>query len=160
MGRRLGGAAFPLGGVSGRLDVQLRELAALADTEAGDRIVAAIGREQKPPIRREDDTTCTFKGVRRAVLTTDRLERPRSRTTSGATFHFRKRAARSAMIMYDAVLDLVRLHVEGSAIRRAHLLGRHLFWPHLCRPIRFSCLHLPLDCPVLAGAPARSSESP
>src|SRR5260370_3923396 len=112
-------------------------------------MVGAIGRKVKPPIRREDDTSCTCRGVRRDVLTTDRLERPRSRTTSGATFHFRKRAARSAMIMYDAVLDLVRLHVEVSAIRRAHLLGPHLFRPHLCRHIRFSCLHLPLDCPVL-----------
>src|SRR5260370_27456586 len=117
-------------------------------------MVGAIGRKVKPPIRREDDTTCTFKGVRRAVLTTDRLERPRSRTTSGATFHFRKRAARSAMIMYDAVLDLVRLHVEVSAIRRARLLG-----PHLFRYSHLSCL-LRLDYLVLAEAPARSSQSP
>src|SRR5260370_39556938 len=97
-------------------------------------MVGAIGRKVKPPIRREDDTTCTFKGVRRAVLTTDRLERPRSRTTSCATFHFRKRAARSAMIMYDAVLDLLRLHVEVSAIPPAHRRARPLLrHTHLSR---------------------------
>src|SRR5690348_12652636 len=70
-----GAALFP-DGVSCRLDVEPRESAIFANTEARDRVVAAIGRKQEFPIRRENDATGALKGVRRAFLAADRLESP------------------------------------------------------------------------------------
>src|SRR5262249_35562268 len=54
IGQAFGGAALSLDGVSRRFDVEPREPPVLANTEARDRIVAAVGREQKLPVRRED----------------------------------------------------------------------------------------------------------
>jgi len=56
----------PAGGRSGL------SAAVFADSEAGDGIVAAIGRKQKLSIRREDDTSRALEGVRCAFLAADR----------------------------------------------------------------------------------------
>src|SRR5262249_1579025 len=114
--QRFGCAALSFHGVSRRLAVHQREPAVFVYAETGDRIVTAIGREQKPPIRRQDDATCAFKSVRRAFLPADRPESPGPGTARGATFYLRKRAARRPTIVHDTVLDLVRLHVEVSAM--------------------------------------------
>src|SRR5262249_56126801 len=91
----------------------------------------------------EDDTGSPLEGVRCAFLPADRLERPGTRAARAATFRLDKFAARIAMIVYDRVLDFVRLDVEMSymSIRRAHLcaharLFRH---SHLVWHFHFSC---------------------
>src|SRR5262249_20950314 len=95
------------------------------------RIVAAIGREQKPPILREDHAAGALEGVRRAVLPTYRLESPGTSAISSAALHLGKHSAPPPMIMDDRVLDLVQLHIEVSytTVRHPHL-SRH---SHLLR---------------------------
>src|SRR5262245_6274838 len=115
IGQAFGGAALSLDGVSRRFDVEPREPPVLANTEARDRIVAAVGREQKLPVRREDDATGAFKGVRRALLATDRLESPGTGAAGEDTFNLGERAFCIATIVDNGILDLVRLHVERSA---------------------------------------------
>src|SRR5262245_40201103 len=66
IGQRFGGSALSFHGVSGRLAIHQREPTVFLYAEAGDRIVATIGGEQKLAIRRKDDATCTLEGVRRA----------------------------------------------------------------------------------------------
>src|SRR5262249_52634331 len=117
IGQGFGGAALFFEGIPGRLDVEPREQAAFANTEAGDRIVAAISREQKPPIERENDAACAFEGVRRAVLATDWLERPGPAAAGADTFHLGERAISITTIVDNGILDLIGLHVEGSATR-------------------------------------------
>src|SRR4029453_2243861 len=89
-------------------------------------IVAAIGRKQKPPIRREDHAARALEGVRRAVLPAYRLESPGTGAASRATVDFGNYSARRPMIMDDRVLDFVRLHIEMSdmSVRHPHLF-RH-----------------------------------
>src|SRR5262245_27776398 len=72
--QRLGGATRSLHGVAGRLYVEKSQPTVLANGEAGDRVVAAVGSEQEAAIGREDDAAGTLEGVRGALLTTDRLE--------------------------------------------------------------------------------------
>src|SRR5215468_9466228 len=94
IGQRFCSATPSLHGVSCGLDVLQHEPTVLFYTEAGDRIVSTIGREQKTPIRREDYATCTFKRVRRAVLTAYRLEGSGTGATGGYAFHLGNRTAR------------------------------------------------------------------
>src|SRR5262249_24486282 len=101
-------------GVSRRFDVEPREPAVFAETEARDRIVAAVGREQKLPIRREDDAARAFKSVWRALLTADRLEGPGTGAAGGDTFHLGQRALCIPMIVADGIADFVGLRVERS----------------------------------------------
>src|SRR5262249_53743455 len=124
IGQRLGGAAPSLHRVPRRLALHQREPAVFLYAKAGNRIVAAIGREQKPPIRCEDDAACALKGVRRAFLAADWLESPGTRAAREATLYLGKRAVRRAMIVYDRVLDFIRLSVEMShmPLGHAHLL--------------------------------------
>src|SRR5215831_11485483 len=82
IGQRFRGSTLPLDRVSRRLAVQQCEPAVFPYAEARNRIVAAIAREQKPPIRREDHAGCTLEGVRRAVLPAYRLESPGAGATS------------------------------------------------------------------------------
>src|SRR5262249_15034434 len=144
MGQDLGGAAPPPHGFPRRLAPPQREPAVFFNAKAENRIVAAIGREKKPPIRCEDDAACALKGVRRAFLAADWLEGPGARAAREATFHLGKRAARRPVIVYDCVLDFIRLNVEMSrlSVGHAHLfrharLFRHA---HLFRHIHRSCL--------------------
>jgi hypothetical protein len=91
------------------------EPAVFADPEARSRIVTAIGREQKPPIPREDDAACALKGVRRALLATDWLESPGTGSTCGHAFDLGKLTAPRPTKVHDSVAGLVRLQVEMPA---------------------------------------------
>src|SRR5262249_61291570 len=101
IGERFGGAALSLDGVARLLDVQRFEPAVFVETEAGNRIVAAIGRKQKPTIRREDDTPRAFEGVRCAVLAADRLERSGTWAAAQESLHLGQLAIRRQMIVDD-----------------------------------------------------------
>src|SRR5580704_19348218 len=110
-----------------RLDVQQREPAFPAYSEAGDRIVAAIGSKQKPVIRREDDAARTLKVVRPGDVV-DGAQKPRTGAARGDTFHLDNRAVCKPMIVDDGVSGLVRLHVKMSAWRRVSGQGRTERW--------------------------------
>src|SRR4029077_19637370 len=133
VGERLGGAAATLHGVPGGLDIEERQAAVFAHLEAGDRIVAAIRREQETSIRGQDDAGGTLEGIRRALLAADRLERSGTGTASEDTFGLGNRTVRRPREMNDRVLNLVGLHVEMPTMlhrpthvfRFAHLL-RHV----------------------------------
>src|SRR4029077_1704770 len=90
--QRFGSTTLSLHSVARRLGVDQFKPALFADRKAGDRIVPTVCGKQKLAIWREDDATCAFKGVGCALLTADRLKSPRTRTTSGDTFHLRQRA--------------------------------------------------------------------
>ena len=92
-------------------DVQQRKSAVFAYTEAGNRVIAAVGRKQKPTMRREDDAACALKRVRCAFLAADRLEHSGTGTACRQTSHLGKFAARRSMIVHYGVAGLIRLHV-------------------------------------------------
>src|SRR5580704_15265765 len=97
------------------LHVQQREPAFLIYSEAGDRIVAAVGSKQKATIRRETDTARTLVVVRPGDVV-DGADEPRTGAPRGDTFHLGQSAIRGPLIVDDGVPGLVRLHVEVSAM--------------------------------------------
>jgi hypothetical protein len=148
IGQRFGGAAPSGHGVPRRLDVQQRELAVLAYTEAGDRIVSAIGGKQEPSIRREDDAARALVVVRPGDLV-DRPEIPGTGAARRDAFHLGDRTVRGPKIVDDGVLGLVRLHVEMPAMPRVTvrvlyrngLFIRHAYLSHI--PFRWVTWFLP-----------------
>src|SRR5262252_7769567 len=113
--QRFGGSALSLHGVSRRLRVQQREPAVFVHTEAGNRIVAAVRSKEKPAIRAEYDAASTLKRIRRTLLTTNRLEGSRTRTSGRRTLRFCDCAVCRPSIMDHTVPNLVRLCIEMSA---------------------------------------------
>src|SRR5262249_46515977 len=109
------------------LDVQLLEPAVFVETEAGNRIVAAIRRKQKPSIRREENTSRALEGVRCAFLAADRLERSGTGAGRQDTLHLGQLAIRRQLIVDDGVLGLVRLYEEMPATRMRFRLSRGTF---------------------------------
>src|SRR5262249_32502964 len=138
IGQGFSGAALFLDGVSRCLDVQRCEPAVFVETEAGNRIVAAIGGKQKPSIRREDHTPRALEGVRGALLAANRLERSGPGAPCRTLSPPAAPPPRRPVIVNGGVPDLVRLHVRVPAtrVRFAHLrtatclLGRSKF----CHP--------------------------
>ena len=97
----------------------------LSAFKAGHRIVAAVGGEQEPSIRRENDAARALEGVRCALLAADRLADAGTATTGGDAFHFSDRSVRGPDVVDDRVADLVCLDVEVSALRH-HVAMRGL----------------------------------
>src|SRR5262249_27963522 len=94
--------------------------------EAGDRVVAAVGREEEAPIRRQNDAAGALEGIWRAVLAADRLENAGAGAAGGDALDLGNRPVRASLVMHDDVLDLIRLHVEMPAVHlRLHHLLRH-----------------------------------
>src|SRR5262249_61009921 len=100
IGQRLGGAASSFHRIPRRAAIHQREPAVILQAEARNRIVAAIGREQKPPIRGENDAARALEGIGRALLAADRLERSGTGAARGASFRLPKFATWSALIVY------------------------------------------------------------
>src|SRR5262249_27228935 len=100
VGQRLCGAAPSLHWIPRRAAIHEREPAVFLHAEARNRIIAAVGREQKAPIRREDDAARALEGVGRAFLTADWLERSGTRAARVATLRLGKFSACIAMIVY------------------------------------------------------------
>src|SRR5262249_43048078 len=148
--QRFGGAASAFYRVPGRLEIQQRKLAIFAYTEAGNRVIAAVGHEQKPPIPCEDDAACALKRVRCAFLATDRLEHSGTGAACRQTSHLGKLAARRPMIVHDSVAGLIRLHVEMSTTLALFRLRR----AHAGRAGGFLCSSVPRD-PADNGSPSQ-----
>src|SRR5262249_53578958 len=124
------------------LAVHKCEAAVSGHGEARHGVVAAIRSKQKPSIRREDDAPCSLEGVRRALLTADRLEGPGTGATGPDTFHLGNRTVGSAKIMNDAVPGLVRLHVKMPTAVHPHLGWGHAHTHLFVRAhARFSSCH-------------------
>src|SRR4029077_3089919 len=106
--------------------------------------------------------TRAFKRIGRAVLAADRLESPRTCTAGGDAFHLCKRAVGGAMVVNDAVLFLVGLHVEMSTTvtRHTHLsrhthFSRHFFCGHTL----FSFASFKLDLMFCVSQPVTLREN-
>src|SRR6516162_7292778 len=108
--QRLGGAAPSLHWVPRRADIEQHEPAVFADSEAGNRVVAAVGRQKKPSIWREDNAIRAFESVGRALLAADRFEHSRTGAARGSTIHLGNCAVRGPPEVDDEVLWLVRLN--------------------------------------------------
>src|SRR4029077_3045825 len=105
--QRLGRTALSHDGIPRRLATDQRKVAVFSHGEARHRIVAAVRRKQEPSILRQDDTTGTLEGVRRAFLTADGLEWPRSCSARVDALSLGERPVGSPPIMNNAVPLLV-----------------------------------------------------
>src|SRR5215472_1630598 len=141
VGERLRGAAPSLHRVSGSFDVDECQSAFFGNGEAGDRVVAAVGREEEATVRRQDDAAGTLEGIRRAVLAADRLEDAGAGATRTDALDLGDHPVRASLIMHDDVLELIRLHVEMPAahpwlhhlLRHAHVFRHRCFsWLVVC----------------------------
>src|SRR5215470_1347904 len=109
---RFGGAAPAFHRVTRRLDVDELEAPFCGHLKSRNRVVAAVGGEQKAPIRCENDASRTLKGVGRAFLATDWLEFTRSRTAGADALQLDKRAVCFPLKVNDCVRNFVGLRVE------------------------------------------------
>src|SRR5262249_56248448 len=114
-GEGIGGALASLHGVAGRLHVEKSQPAVLANREAGDRVVAAVGSEQEAAIGREDDAAGTLEGVRGALLTTDRLEHAGTGAARRDPLELGDGAVGRSQVMDHRIAYLVGLYVQMAA---------------------------------------------
>src|SRR5262249_13216514 len=136
-GQRFGRAALSVDSIASWLAIYQRKPAVLRHGKTRNRIIAAICRKQKPPIRRKDDAARALERIRRAFLTADRLERAGASASGGSARNLGDLAVRAATIMNDGVFDFICLRVQTAtaSIRHSHF-SRH--GSSLCHA-RFLC---------------------